>query len=253
MIDIHSHLIYNVDDGSKSIEETVLMLEEAKCAGFTDVVLTPHYMKNYYTEPCNKIRDKISALYEDSKKIGINLYQGNEIYATSDIVDLIKNNEAMSLNKSKYVLFELPMQEFPINLDEIIYILLENSYIPIIAHPERYRYVQENPNLLVDYIEKGILFQANYGSIIGVYGNKIKETVQKLLTHNMIHFLGSDNHRPNTIYRVMPEIITNLNKLIGEDKQNELTTINPMNILENKDIDIEEPETIKKSLFKFWK
>ena len=253
MIDVHCHLVYDVDDGSKNKEETIIMLEEAKRAGLSDIILTPHYMQNYYMEPSTKIKEKIDTFYEDAQKIGINLYQGNEIYATRDIVDLIKDNEAMSLNKSRYVLFELPMQDIPINLDEIIYLLLENKYIPVIAHPERYKYVQENPNMLIEYIEKGVLFQSNFGSIIGVYGNSIKDTVKKLLTHNMIHFLGTDNHRPNTIYSAMPEIITNLNKLIGEDKQEELTTINPMCILENKEIDIDTPEAIKKSLFKFWK
>ena len=253
MIDVHCHLVYEVDDGSKNKEETIIMLEEAKRAGFTDIILTPHYMQDYYIEPSAKIKEKIDTFYEDVKNIGINLYQGNEIYATRDIVDLIKDSKAMSLNNSRYVLFELPMQDMPMNLDEIIYLLLENKYIPIIAHPERYRYVQENPNILIEYIEKGVLFQSNLGSIIGVYGNTIKETVKKLLTHNMIHFLGTDNHRPNTIYRDMPEIITNLNKLIGEEKQRELTTTNPMRILENKDIDIDTPAEIKKSLFKFWK
>ena len=182
MIDVHCHLVYEVDDGSKNKEETIIMLEEAKRAGFTDIILTPHYMQDYYIEPSAKIKEKIDTFYEDVKNIGINLYQGNEIYATRDIVDLIKDSKAMSLNNSRYVLFELPMQDMPMNLDEIIYLLLENKYIPIIAHPERYRYVQENPNILIEYIEKGVLFQSNLVSIIGVYGNTIKETVKKLFS-----------------------------------------------------------------------
>lgn len=253
MIDVHCHLVYDVDDGSQNKEKTIIMLEEAKRAGFTDIILTPHYMQDYYIEPSAKIKEKIDTFYEDAKNIGINLYQGNEIYATRDIVDLIKNNEAACLNKSRYVLLELPMQNIPMNLDEIIYLLLENKYIPVIAHPERYKYVQENPNMLIEYIEKGVLFQSNFGSIVGVYGNSIKDTVKKLLTHNMIHFLGSDTHRPNTIYSAMAEIITKLNKLIGKAKQEELTTVNPMNILKNKEIEVDTPETIKKSLFNFWK
>lgn len=253
MIDIHSHLVYDVDDGSKNIEETICMLKEAYSVGFTDIIVTPHYMVDYYIKEKGEIENKINIIRNKLDGININICHGNEIYVNSNLMNFIKEGKAVSLAGSKYILFELPMQSIPINLDEVVYLILENGYVPIIAHPERYKYVQENPNMLVDYIEKGILFQANYGSIIGVYGNKIKETVQKLLTHNMIHFLGSDNHRPNTIYRAMPEIIKNVNKLIGEDKQNELTTINPMNILENKDIDVEEPETIKKSLFKFWK
>lgn len=246
MIDIHSHLVYDVDDGSQNIEETLHMINEAYNAGFTDIILTPHYMQNFYIKESMEISNKIDNIKDHIKNLKINLYHGNEIYANENLINFIKEKKAVSLAGSKYILFELPIQENPLNLEEIVYVILENGYIPIIAHPERYRYVQENPNMLIYYIESGVLFQANYGSIIGLYGTKTKETVKKLLSHNMIHFLGSDNHFPNSIYKKMPEILISLKKIIGEEKLEEISTINPSKILKNEIIDIDPPTSIKK-------
>lgn len=253
MIDIHSHLIYNVDDGAKSIEETLYMIKEAYNVGFTDIILTPHYMIDYYTEDSTENAKKIDSIRDRLDNIKVTLHQGNEIYANANLINLVKEKKAVTLAESKYILFELPMHENPFNLDEIVYSILENGYVPIIAHPERYKYVQENPNMLIDYKERGVLFQSNYGSIVGRYGDNVKETLKKLLKSNMIHFLATDTHRPNTLYNSMPKIIKELNKLIKKDKVEELTTINPLKILKNEDIEVEEPIFIKNSVWKFWK
>ena len=107
--------------------------------------------------------------------------------------------------------------------------------------------------MLLEYIEQGVLFQTNYGSIIGVYGNEIKETAKKLLTHNMIHYLGSDNHRVNTIYKHIPEALKLLEKWIGQEKTLELTTNNPKYILNDEKLEIDEPIELKKTIWGSWK
>lgn len=253
MIDIHSHLVYGVDDGSKTKEDTVHMIKEAKKVGFTDIICTPHYMEDYYEVPCNEVYNKISNMRDLANGINIKIHQGNEIYATENIIEFINSKKAMSLNNSRYVLIEFPMQTKPINMDQVIYLILQEGKIPIVAHPERYNYVRENPNMLLEYIEQGVLFQSNYGSIIGIYGNDIKETAKKLLTHNMIHFLGSDNHRVNTVYKKIPEALEILEKWLGKEIVEELTTENPSYILRNEEFDIDEPIELKKSFFGSWK
>lgn len=253
MIDIHSHLVYGVDDGSKTIEDTIYMLKEAKKVGFTDIICTPHYMESYYEVPCNEIFNRILNVQKLTEEINIKIHQGNEIYANENIIEYIKSKQAMSLNNSRYVLIEFPMQNKPMNIDQVIYLLLQEGKTPIVAHPERYSYVRETPNMLLEYIEQGVLFQTNYGSIIGVYGNEIKETAKKLLTHNMIHFLGSDNHRVNTIYKHIPESLKLLEKWIGQEKTLELTTNNPKYILNDEKLEIDEPIELKKTLWGSWK
>lgn len=230
MIDIHCHLVYGVDDGAKTLDDTIEMLKEAKTVGFTDIILTPHYSE-YFRVPARKIKNKIEKIINESKYLGINLYHGNEIYASSHMIDNIKKNKAVTLNNSKYLLFEFPMNVNALSMDEIISEILNDDKIPVLAHPERYKVVQENPNIVTKFIEKGVLCQANYGSIIGIYGNEAKETVEKLFNKNQIYFLGSDNHRTNTIYKQIPNILIQLEKLIGKEKLDKLTIYNPSKIL----------------------
>ena len=136
------------------------------------------------------------------------------------------------------------MQNKMLSTDNILYNLLSSNIVPIIAHPERYKYVQDNPNILIDLIEKGVLFQANFASVIGHYGNNAKKTVIKLLQNNMIHCLGTDCHRAKTIYTNMDKILEHLNKILPKKEIEKLTTINPMKIISNQEIKINFPNRI---------
>ena len=102
MIDFHSHIVYDVDDGSDSIETSLKILKLAEATGFHSIILTPHYMEDYYECPANEINEKIEHLKELCKEndIDIQLYQANEIYIANDIVDLLKANKASTINKS---------------------------------------------------------------------------------------------------------------------------------------------------------
>ena len=101
----------------------------------------------------------------------------------------------------------MPFHQEPMDLYNVIYSMQENKLIPVLAHPERYLFVQKEPEIIYDLIEKGVLMQSNYGSILGQYGQKAQFILEKLLENNMVHFLGSDVHRPNTIYKRIPEAL----------------------------------------------
>ena len=121
------------------------------------------------------------------------------------------------------------------------------------AHPERYPYIQKNPNKLIPLIEDGVLMQCNYGSILGIYGKEPKETMKKLLEHHMVHLLGSDTHRPNTIYPRIPQAIEEVDAIIGEEQRKIFTTVYPKAVIENTVIeDMETPIEIKKKGFFGW-
>ena len=251
MIDIHSHVIPKIDDGSKSFEESYTMFLEAEKAGFTDIIATSHYMENYYETDSITRHAWVQAMNKVliENKVNLKLHCGNEIYITQNLLKLIKQKKASTLADSKYVLFELPMNNNVKYLNEMIFEIKSLGMIPVIAHPERYAYVQKNPNMLINLIEQGVLFQSNYASIIGYYGKNAKNTVKKLLKSNMIHFLGSDCHKKNDIYSKINEIVIELEKVLDKSKIEELTTINPSKILENKEIEISEPTKIKTGIF----
>ena len=209
MIDIHSHILPNIDDGAKNIEETMNLLKEAQQVGFESVILTSHYREGYYETA---------------------------------------TNEREILMQAIYVLFELPLNKEPLNLYDIVYEMIQYKIVPILAHPEKYSFIQQNPEIISDLIELGVLMQVNYASIIGYYGEKAQIIVKKMLENNMVHLLGSDVHSPNTIYPKIPEILSNIEKIIGDKKLEKLTTINPNLILKNKRIEIEKPNNIELTL-----
>ena len=250
MIDFHSHIIPNIDDGSRSIEETFNLIKEAQNVGFDGIISTSHYMENYYETNTPEREVWVNAIYENlqAKNININLYLGNEIYLSENIIKLLEEGKASTINDTSYVLFEMPLNAEPMNLYDIVYQMLQYKLVPILAHPERYSFVQKDPELIYDLIQKGVLMQANYGSIIGQYGEKAQIIVKKFLENNMIHFLGTDVHRQNTIYAKIPEILVELTELIGENKLKELSDTNPRLVLHNKKIDIEEPSKVELTL-----
>ncbi len=250
MIDFHTHVLPNVDDGSKSVEETFNLIKEAEKAGFTKIISTSHYMEDYYEVENKERKVWIKGLNEklQSEKINIQLYLGNEIYITENIIKLLEDDKASTINNTNYVLFEMPLNSKPLNLYDVLFEILRYKLVPVLAHPERYDFVQKDPELLYDLVQKGVLLQVNYGSIIGYYGQKAQIISRKLLKNDMVHFLGTDVHRQNTIYPKIPEILSQLKILIGEEKLTELTTINPELALNNKKIDISEPKHLKISL-----
>ena len=250
MIDFHSHVLPNVDDGSKSVEETFKLLEEAKEAGFDGVISTSHYMEEYYEVNVAERKVWINALSENlyKKNIDLKLYLGNEIYISKNIIDFLETGKATSINNSNYVLFEFPLNSKPMDMYDIIYDMLEYKLVPVLAHPERYSFVQKEPNLVYDLIQKGVLMQSNYGSILGMYGEKAQIIVSKLLENNMVHFLGSDVHRANSIYSKIQSSLGEIEAIVGEEKLKEISSVNPKLVVDNKRIDIDEPREIKLSL-----
>lgn len=250
MIDLHTHIIPNIDDGSRSIEETFDLIQEAQEAGFDGIILTSHYIENYYETGAYERDIWVKAISDSLKSKGINtnLYLANEIYMSENMMDLLIQGKASTINNGSYVLFELPLNIEPLNLYDVIYSLQQNKIVPILAHPERYTFVQKDPDLINDLIEKGVLMQANYGSILGQYGEKAKFFIRKFLENNMIHFLGSDVHRKNTIYKKIPQALNEIEHIIGREKLKELTTINPKLVLENKRIDVPITQDVKLTL-----
>lgn len=236
MIDIHTHLIPNVDDGSKSVEDTFSIFDEAEKAGFTDVILTSHYLTDYYEPKTEEIvfwKDKLQEVLEKSDR-KLKLHSGMEIYISEQLDKLIKENKLLMLANSKYILIELPMSTNIKYLDHIMYLLESIGLKFILAHPERYKNVQENPSLVEEYIKKGCLIQCNYGSILGQYGREAKSAIKYLLKKDLVHFIASDCHKKNGIYLQIPKALKKIEKIIGKQKLYEITTSNAQKIINNE-------------------
>lgn len=238
MKDLHSHILYDIDDGSRNLKESLEILKKASINGITDIILTPHYIKDSKYNANNKEKEKkLKNLQEELKKnnIKINLYLGNEVYIDEDINNLLKK-DISTINNSKYILIELPLNSKCLILDEVLYGLVKENLIPIIAHPERYKAYYKNYDFFDNLIKKGCLFQSNIGSLYGDYGRKSKKMFKELLKRNMIHFIGSDIHNQNSkIYE--KNIEKDLLKIVKDkNKVDDLLINNTDKVINNKDI-----------------
>lgn len=236
MIDIHTHLIPNVDDGSKSVEDTFKMFEEAENAGFTDIILTSHYLTGYYESTTEELifwKDKLQEILKKQKK-ELKLHSGMEVYISEQLDELMKKKKLLTLADSRYILVELPMLTNIKYLDYILFFLETIGVKLVMAHPERYKSVQKNPSLVEKYISKGCLIQCNYGSILGQYGREAKNVIKYLLKKDLVHFMASDCHRQGGIYLKIPEALKKITKIVGREKVYEITTLNQRKILNNE-------------------
>ena len=198
MVDIHSHIINEIDDGSKSIDMTINMLKKSEQSGTTDIIATPHFMRGRFEVEYNEVVKKVEDLREIAKEnnIDINIYAGQEVYYSRKLIEYYNDKIIGTINNTKYMLIELPMLEF--NIDEVINTIYElqiRGIVPIIAHPERYKQFIKKPSMINSLIKEGMLFQMNTGSIVGDFGKDVKKTAAKYLEHNVYSFIGSDAHR----------------------------------------------------------
>lgn len=222
MTDVHSHILFGVDDGSSSIEESITLLKELKEVGFNNVILTPHYIEgsDYCSSRDNNLErfNQLKKIIKD-KKIGINIYLGNEIFIDDDIIEYIKEGKISSLNDTKYLLIELPFHNKIVNLEDTLYELSYAGFVPILAHPERYDFFQKDYKMVDSLRENGVLFQANYASILGYYDNKSKKLLKYMLKKGYIDFLGTDIHRTKKMFVIdnFDKIEKKIVKIIGTD------------------------------------
>ena len=253
MIDIHSHILPNIDDGSRSLEESIEIIKQAVSNGVTDIIVTPHFILGSSYNKEKKDNKKLLAELKDkveSENIDINLHLGNEIFVDIEMVSLLIKKKIASLNDTRYVLFELPMNNEYKNIRKTLFDLQRAGFVPVIAHPERYKIIKENPKLIEEWIEAGAVFQGNIGSLLGRYGKEAKATLEILLRHEAITFLGSDTHHSSDIfYQDLPKVKKILKKIISDDYIDELLTVNSRKVLSNEKINLREMIPLKKNVF----
>ena len=240
MIDMHNHILYGIDDGCKTIEESIETIKNMKKIGFNSIVLTPHYIEDSSFKANNNLKlQRLEILKEELLKnnIDVNLFLGNEIFINESINELIINKEIRSINNTRYILIELPFNNQILNLDDYLYELKLKGYKIIIAHPERYTYFKDNYKEARKLYDSGVLFQVNYGSIIGQYGSSSLKLVKKLLKDDMVDFISTDIHKPSSsLFDKFDDIKHKIIKIIGEDKFKVISYNNILKVINDEDI-----------------
>ncbi len=221
MIDIHCHVLPGIDDGSQSLEESLMILEDMAAHGFTEIICTPHYIADSQYAASNVIKSaKLNALQAAAIDRGINikLHLGNEAYITEEMSKLIKQQQIHPLAKN-YILFELPMSGAVNSLQDYCHNLRCEGYNLILAHPERYITIQKNPQIAIELHKKGVEFQSNFGSMNGKYGKHAEKTLKFLLKNDVIDYFGTDvHHSDSEILEKIDKSIKKITKIIGQEK-----------------------------------
>lgn len=227
MTDVHSHILFGIDDGSRTISESIELLKKLKSVGFNNVILTPHfildstYNSNYESniKIYNELKERLI-----SENIDINIYLGNEIFIDKNVPTLLEKNIITSLNGTKYVLVEFPMHNKLLNIEDILYEIRSKGYEVVIAHPERYDAFKEDYSIVDTLREDGFLFQSNYSSILGYYGKDSIKLLKYMLKRHYIDFLGTDIHRIEKTYVIdnFKKIEKHIIKVTGSEYYNKI-------------------------------
>lgn len=237
-IDIHSHILPGVDDGAKDEKQSLEMLKLAAADGITDIIATPHfhYRRGHATPAQIKAAAaKCQQLIKDAG-LNINIYTGNELYYTHELLETVKAGEALTMADSDYVLLEFSPETERRKIKNAVYQFASEGYYPIIAHMERYQAFQKHPDFVMEISDMGGYYQMNAGSLLGIAGWSVKRFSKKLLDCGMITFLATDTHdlqkRPPEFAKAADWIL----KKYGEEEAFRYFTKNPEMILKNKAI-----------------
>lgn len=233
IIDIHSHVIPCVDDGSPDLETSVLLIKEEINQGVNKIICTPHYRRGMFESTKEKILENFNLLKEEIKNrnLDIEIYLGQEIYLRryESLNHVLDNDKAFSINGNKYLLLEFSYTN-ELDLSEIVYNAKLRGFTPIIAHIERYEYVDvEKAN---EIVEAGGLIQVNAASLLGKHGGKIKKRVKNYLKNDLVSFIASDIHSSRINY--IEKAYKYIEKKYSSEKAKQLFYDNGLKLLEGK-------------------
>ena len=219
IVDIHSHIIPGIDDGSKDMEMTLEMLRNAEKDGVKEIVATPHYLLEYGEATIDEVKNYVKEINNILVKenIDIKIYSGQEVYYTEKIIEYYMQGTIGTINDSRYMLIEFPMRKFDESIFDTLYELQVRNIVPVIAHPERYIPIIEDPKNINKFINEGYLFQVNAGSIDGRFGEKVQKTANILLDNGIYNFIGSDAHNTNKRNTGLSKALNLINKGVNKD------------------------------------
>lgn len=197
-VDMHSHLIPGVDDGVSSPEESLTCMQKLADWGIEKIITTPHVSRDWYPNRSDTLRAAQADLQAIATDNGLALQVevAAEYMLDEFFPDLVANDDLLTFGAERYVLVELGWAAAPRQVDELLFRMQAKGYSPILAHPERYAYLYDDTTLLTTLHENGCLFQLNWMSVAGRYGERAQQHARQLLKKEWVDFIGSDMHRP---------------------------------------------------------
>lgn len=196
MIDLHCHLLPGIDDGAKDLDESLEMARVAVADGITQIACTPHIYPGLYENDGPSIDAAVKHLQKaiDDADINLRLLVGADVQLAPDMVEGLKTGRIPTLAGTRYFLFEPPHHVAPPRMEDMIFRLLSEGYVPIITHPERLTWIEDHYKTLCDAFDGGAWIQLTAGSVTGYFGRRAKYWSERMLDEGRVHIIASDGH-----------------------------------------------------------
>jgi protein-tyrosine phosphatase len=251
MIDIHSHILPGIDDGAKTLEDSMDMARKAVSEGIHTIIATPHHKNGKY----NNKKSDILPIVEEVKnrlkdeKIPLEVLPGQECRIYGEILEDYRKGSVTPLNLvSQYLFIEFPSNSVPRYADKLLYDIQVEGLTPVIVHPERNAELIERPDKLYRLVKNGAVTQLTASSLTGYFGKNIQKFSQQMIEANLTHFIASDAHNIHNRSFKMEEAMDYIEKKYGIDTVYYFTE-NAEVLVDGKTIYKEIPEEIKKRKF----
>ncbi|GEN54511.1 tyrosine-protein phosphatase [Halobacillus faecis] len=219
MIDLHNHILPDMDDGAQSMQESIDMAKKAVDQGIDTIVATPHHLHSEYNNPKSLVIQKTAQLNDELFQQGIELtvLPGQVIRLNGDL-EAFKSEEVFSINhNSGYILLELPHHELPHYAKQMLYDIQLLGYKPILVHPERNKFLRQQPNELYNLVRNGAITQVTAASIVGKLGRDIQKFSHQMIEFNLTHLVASNAHDTKKRGFFMKEAYSKIEKKFGTD------------------------------------
>jgi len=263
MIDLHTHILCGLDDGAKTIEESIEMCRMSYQDGIRTIVATPHILPGIYKNDrptiLSKVQELQSALVhselstlrsrataEDGRtqnsELSLRLLPGADVHFSSDILQRYEREEIVTVNdQGRYLMVEFASQGIPYLAEEVLFKLLTKGIIPIISHPERNMEIGQKTKRYYEIIRMGCLGQVTAMSLTGDFGSGIKRIAEKLLSKRLIHIIASDTHSTHRRPPTLSAGVKAAEKIVGKEEARKMVTEYPAAIIEGRKPNVPEP------------
>ena len=238
MIDLHCHMLPDVDDGSASEADSLEMGRIAARSGVTAIALTPHCnlpdgQGNYY-DGALETRFRRLAMRFRQEGLPVTLYRGMEVFSTPELPRLLDEERLLTLGGSRYLLVEFAFGETPWFAAQTLESIAVRGLTPVVAHPERYYFIQDDPRRLLRWAESGYVLQLNRGSLSGMFGRHAAKAAQWCLANGCVHLFASDAHSPYRRTPQLDDLFDHIARAASPEAAALLLERNPAAILENR-------------------
>ena len=257
MIDLHAHLLPGLDDGAKTLEESVQMCRVSYQDGVRTIVATPHTLNGLYLNDRETILLKVQELNEvisqqlsvnqtnqrnQTDRINLKILPGADVRLCENTLPHLDQGKVMTVSDSrKYLFLEFPYQGIPYQAEEIIFQIMARGIIPVITHPERNMEIGQRPRRYYEMIRMGCLGQVTAMSLTGEFGSRVRQTAERLLKNRFIHFIASDAHSTDGRPPILSEGVRAAEKIVGKEEARKMVTEYPQAILEGRKPNVPEP------------